>query len=882
MDIDPKTHLASFLGPKAEQGDLLISHVTQILQDYIHWRRNYFPEDPRCISTPQKRSFIEHQETLEADLLDLLAAMRKNFPFYSPRYIAHQLSDTTLPSLLGYIAGLLYNPNNVTPEASPVTADLEYEACTSLIQMIGFTVPPEPKAVNESSDDFSKRLKDQFGWAHISPGGTTANIEALWVARNVKYFPLSVQQVAQQQNMALRIKSPDGIEKPVSELTQSELLRLKPNESIFMLQKLMRAVEQRFPNSNAPTKTWDLLNRTGLGLHNCAAALYAVSPPKIFVSGAAHYSIVKAADILGIGRNNVEIVGMSDGFRLDVGDLRARLRKSVTRNETILAVIGILGTTEEGACDPIHDLIDLRKEFERTEGVSFWIHVDAAWGGFIKSIFNFGPEEVYGCHLVKSAKCLGLGYPRDLSLDLIKQKVKSEIKSFQRILVPKLVTEEHQAGGSDPGQAAASEVGGTGRLGEDDTEANESPVPPVAGAKVPGSDTAHGDSDSSVMPGRWDAQHARDAVRNLTGALDSLALAENVVESGDFAGATGELKTAIRKIMLANLTDAKQVETRITLEDRLDYVSRYVSKDIWLSLGKYRQKVGLSWCNGSVLRAFLATSHVDSITLDAHKMGYVPYPSGAIAFRNDRVRQFIAQHAPYITSVELNTLDHVPLKHTANRSAQAYAPFVLEGSRPGAAACSLWLATRVIPLTTQRHGRIVRSSLLAARELYEWISRWAALSEKAGIDRDYFLVPISTTPPDTNIVCFVVQKKGNHSSLDTMNKMSMKVYQEFSIETELGPSQHSYSQPFFLSKTTMGHPYYPWKSVESLLTDGSRCNLRDCKASYRSKGVVVLRATVMSPYYAEEAPSVGSVFSLFMDELDLACQKAVMSLHQRG
>lgn len=29
---------------------------------------------------------------------------------------------------------------------------------------------------------------------HLTSGGTTANIEAIWAARNVKYFPLGLQE----------------------------------------------------------------------------------------------------------------------------------------------------------------------------------------------------------------------------------------------------------------------------------------------------------------------------------------------------------------------------------------------------------------------------------------------------------------------------------------------------------------------------------------------------------------------------------------------------------------------------------------------------------------------------------------------------------------
>ena len=48
-------------------------------------------------------------------------------------------------------------------------------------------------------------------------------------------------------------------------------------------------------------------------------------------------------------------------------------------------VVAILGTTEAGSVDPLADIIALRDEM-RQLGLSFIVHVDAAWGGYFASI----------------------------------------------------------------------------------------------------------------------------------------------------------------------------------------------------------------------------------------------------------------------------------------------------------------------------------------------------------------------------------------------------------------------------------------------------------------------------------------------------------------
>ena len=79
-----------------------------------------------------------------------------------------------MPAHLGYICALLYNQNNCAAEASTVTTSFELEVGTDLCVMMGY----DPKK----------------SMGHLVTGGTVANIEALWAARNVKFFPLGLRR----------------------------------------------------------------------------------------------------------------------------------------------------------------------------------------------------------------------------------------------------------------------------------------------------------------------------------------------------------------------------------------------------------------------------------------------------------------------------------------------------------------------------------------------------------------------------------------------------------------------------------------------------------------------------------------------------------------
>ena len=95
----------------------------------------------------------------------------------------------------------------------------------------------------------------------------------------------------------------------------------------------------------------------------------------VLVSERGHYSFGKAADLLGLGRDNLIKVKTDDHNRIDLKVLREDCRRLQDRNVLPLAVVGIAGTTETGNVDPLEELADFALEL----GCHF--HVDAAWGG---------------------------------------------------------------------------------------------------------------------------------------------------------------------------------------------------------------------------------------------------------------------------------------------------------------------------------------------------------------------------------------------------------------------------------------------------------------------------------------------------------------------
>ncbi len=87
-----------------------------------------------------------------------------------------------------------------------------------------------------------------------------------------------------------------------------------------------------------------------------------------------HYSIDKAAGVLGLGTNQVLKLGVDPAQRLMPKEVRRTIRETRERGRQVVAIVGTAGTTDCGSIDPIAALADIAKE----EGIHF--HVDAAWG----------------------------------------------------------------------------------------------------------------------------------------------------------------------------------------------------------------------------------------------------------------------------------------------------------------------------------------------------------------------------------------------------------------------------------------------------------------------------------------------------------------------
>jgi glutamate/tyrosine decarboxylase-like PLP-dependent enzyme len=377
-----------FLGPKGENAEVFERLLLEALRDHVFWRRNFHPEDGFLVRERNKRSSAYQQSlsALSEELLNLLGELKAGVPFFSPRYIGHMSSDLTMASLIGYFATMLYNPNNVAAEASPVTTRMELEVAAQLAAMVGYG--------------------EEAHWGHLTSGGTVANFEALWAARNVKYLPVAVYWAARELGMrGLEVVTPDGTSVDLDELDLWRLLNIGPQATL----DLAHAFEQRV---GEPARALEVIGRHALaklgyqefGRRLTADFGDALPDAVVLVPSTAHYSWEKICHALGIGSDQLVHVPVDRQFRMDPAALTATLARLAGERRSIIACVAVLGTTEESAVDRVDLMAEARRDAARS-GLAFHLHVDAAWGGYAISLTRSpdGSRRSYEAALADSA-----------------------------------------------------------------------------------------------------------------------------------------------------------------------------------------------------------------------------------------------------------------------------------------------------------------------------------------------------------------------------------------------------------------------------------------------------------------------------------------------
>jgi glutamate/tyrosine decarboxylase-like PLP-dependent enzyme len=102
-------------------------------------------------------------ERFAAAFEEFTGRLRDNYPYFHPSYAGQMLKPPHPAAVAGYLAAMLINPNNHALDGGPATSAMEKEAIAELAAMFGFAA--------------------HLG--HLTSSGTIANLEALYVAREL-------------------------------------------------------------------------------------------------------------------------------------------------------------------------------------------------------------------------------------------------------------------------------------------------------------------------------------------------------------------------------------------------------------------------------------------------------------------------------------------------------------------------------------------------------------------------------------------------------------------------------------------------------------------------------------------------------------------------
>ena len=238
-----------------------------------------------------------------------------------------------------------------------------------------------------------------------------------------------------------------------------------------------------------------------------------------------------------------------------------------------------------------------------------------------------------------------------------------------------------------------------------------------------------------------------------------------------------------------------------------------------------------------VYNAYRALQDVDSVTIDPHKLGYIPYPAGAVVFRNRHVRDFVSYFASYVFESE-----------EAYKNPHLLGSYILEGSKAGAAASAVWAAHQVLGLNYAGYGKVIGESIEGANRFYDLISEKRIIH--AG-EKSYRIVPL--VRPDINIVMYAFNEEGNQS-LTRMNELNRRVKERLSYER--GRPVQSYD--FMVSSTSLSHEEYGDTPVGFL----SECGIPREEWD-RLREVFVIRSCIMSPYMTKDFTDMDYLGDLF-------------------
>ncbi len=301
--------------------------------------------------------------------------------------------------------------------------------------------------------------------------------------------------------------------------------------------------------------------------------------------------------------------------------------------------------------------------------------------------------------------------------------------------------------------------------------------------------------------------------------------------------AENEQRPVLMVVSVAGTTEAGEIDPVHDVVDLLEGLKRTRGRNIWhhvdaayggfmCSLLHTPETPHLSSENR---KALAAIRHANSVTLDPHKLGYIPYACGAFLARDEEAYAVSSFKAAYLDRPDLG---------------DGKWSTTIEGSRSAAGASATWLTGKTMGFASPKFAEVISSTFEAChafREALESSCPWVQVLH----------------PVDTNILCFSIAKPGD--TLSHSNAMTDEIFDRL-VE----------SPNFAVSRTVLGAQFMAPQITKHMDAFGGVVD---------ADHLVLLRCVFMNPFLA--SPEVRTrIISEFSKELESHYQAAVSSLTQ--
>lgn len=266
-----------------------------------------------------------------------------------------------------------------------------------------------------------------------------------------------------------------------------------------------------------------------------------------------------------------------------------------------------------------------------------------------------------------------------------------------------------------------------------------------------------------------------------------------------------EQRPVMMVVSVAGTTELGEFDPIHLVQDTLDSYLKDFNLAIWHHVdaaygGYFCSLLGdvTGKMENSVMQALASIKRVNSVTLDPHKLGYVPYSCGAILVKDDLSYRVSAFEAKYIQSPD----------QQVDRWMKT-----LEGSRSASGATATWMTARTIGFNQHGYGKILKRTIDGRNRIKELVVNSRSSLKVLEV-------------PGLNLLSMALIGKSGKLS-------------ETNQKTEQLVKQINDSEEFMVSKTFLKRPEYE-KLIQTACA-GWGLEVDDA-------GLLLLRLTVMNPF----------------------------------